>query len=506
MPFNKSISSVALFLCLIVNFCSVSSNAQDVEKIKEFVKEQFEPEVNISVVYSSKDFWTVQHLADPIDELSLDRIEELKDSLRITDNKFYLSKIGKLYGRMNQRAEALEYLYKSVEAHKQLLESDPDSLDAVIQLFSLYVELGESEKAIELSQRAIELNPADSTTTAFVSFLHMSNGNFDQAHEWADQSMDRFPQIPIGYLYKMMALVFEEMGVMQQSENFAELQSSYEGLKSDFSFLEEARQKFADDPEMQVGMLGCQLLVTFYEKAIPMMFDPIEDVTDFKIELTADDKSDLKEIRKKLNSILDSGEFGNLSTLYYSIGLADLMLAKYRSAIKNIETSISHMPLAYRDLQHHVAHHYDCVIGCYLILDDKVNAKKWSEQKIDDHASVDPQAMDHYYLALHHVMEEDLLGAKKILEQALAIDPESCEALVALANIYMLEENLPLAEEYLDEAYRINADYIGFASSLLLNRLFYNDLELVRFLVDNRLEYNPEDQFALDIQKEFLSE
>jgi TolB-like protein/class 3 adenylate cyclase/Tfp pilus assembly protein PilF len=98
-----------------------------------------------------------------------------------------------------------EYVAESVRAAKQLAEKalviDGANAEAHALLGNVYLNLGESEKALVEMRKAIDLNPNDATTYASLGGLFTYNGQADEAIEVFEIALRLYPDMNVGRFY-----------------------------------------------------------------------------------------------------------------------------------------------------------------------------------------------------------------------------------------------------------------------------------------------------------------
>lgn len=67
--------------------------------------------------------------------------------------------------------------------YKDVIAKDPKNYEAIVGLGHLYFDTGQPEKAIEMYQKALEINPNDANVRTDMGTMYRNLGNFDEAIE-----------------------------------------------------------------------------------------------------------------------------------------------------------------------------------------------------------------------------------------------------------------------------------------------------------------------------------
>lgn len=79
--------------------------------------------------------------------------------------------------------QALQDTSQIEAQYKDVISKDPKNLDAIVGLGNLYFDSGRSEMAIEMYQKALEINPDDANVRTDMGTMYRRIGNFDKAIE-----------------------------------------------------------------------------------------------------------------------------------------------------------------------------------------------------------------------------------------------------------------------------------------------------------------------------------
>lgn len=483
-------------LYILVQIVYIITSGQDKELLKQYVFKQFEVLPSMEISYGVGDFMLNPKPKSETDELSLKRVDELTDSFKIYNDISYLERIGNLYIRFNQMDTGRYYLREAAAKYQEKLIDNPDDTELLQNLCSIYMELGEPLPAIEFADRIIDINPSDSFAIFTNTSLHLSIGDLPGAKKYCEKAVEHFPENPNTYLLKTTILIFEEYSMLNPSKSF-------EGLKSDFSYLQTAADTYKNNPEMQLTTLSGKLFVLYQQIAMPYMGNPPKSLKNFKFKVTKSDSLELVKYKNQYLNMTEKQEYKNHYSLYYSLGIIYFLNGDYSEAISYFKKSIDLRRMAYPE-DANVLGSYNNIMTCYLFMGDLLNAKKWTKMKIKDKVSYKDLSKNYAELARYYLIKGHLHKGEKLLNKAIEIDSATHEAYVELANIQMINNNLKQAESYLDKCFKINPDCEELHESFILLTLYQGDLNTAKFLVARFMANNPKSSFAQDIKKDFF--
>ncbi len=78
--------------------------------------------------------------------------------------------------------------------YKDVIAKDPKNYEATVGLGHLYFDTGQPEKAIEMYQKALEINPNDANVRTDMGTMYRRIGNFDKAIEEFSKSASIDPK------------------------------------------------------------------------------------------------------------------------------------------------------------------------------------------------------------------------------------------------------------------------------------------------------------------------
>lgn len=79
--------------------------------------------------------------------------------------------------------QALQDIGQIEAQYKDVIAKDPKNYEAIVGLGNLYFDAGQPEKAIEMYQKALEINPSDVNVRTDMGTMYRRIGNFDKAIE-----------------------------------------------------------------------------------------------------------------------------------------------------------------------------------------------------------------------------------------------------------------------------------------------------------------------------------
>jgi len=99
-------------------------------------------------------------------------------------------------------------LQKAVEAYQKAIAIDDQSISALVNLASLYTEIGRSTDGIQLIEKSLKINPNNAESHFWLGYIYRYTGQLDKATREMesainlDPSNPRFRSIGITYLYQ----------------------------------------------------------------------------------------------------------------------------------------------------------------------------------------------------------------------------------------------------------------------------------------------------------------
>ncbi|MBC8046298.1 MAG: hypothetical protein H7Y00_05845 [Fimbriimonadaceae bacterium] len=502
---KKNIFKPALLIFLF--FCPLLSNAQDTALLKKYVREQFELTADINLSYHSNDFYIKRFEKTTKEEPSFEKVEELLDSLKNNYDLNIVFRIAGLYEKLNRKTLSIQYYNEAKKGYEEKLIQNPADTNAIDALMMLSLETNDLLKAILYNQKKLEIAPNDTLASIAMSSLFLFAGDYTQANIHADKAIGLYPEIPDSYLYKVMALVFPEIFLIQSSANLNAAIGESANFKSDFSFLDKAANNYKENIEVQFSVLCCKYFTFFYKLLIPYFLNA-EPQPPHKIrfKFSDEDLSQLKKYEKEFSVFLKSKEFKNYYPVYLSHGTINMLQNNFDESIRDFKKSIQYKDAKYRDAQDNVADAYSNIIACYLFMNDSTNAEIWANKKIEDKAAVYNVATDYVMAGIFKAVKNDLESGKQFMYKAIEVDSACYQAMIQIGNIYLLEDDYKKADQYFNAAYKLNKDDPAVYYSYILYSLFVKDKSTANSLLNRLLEYNPDNAFAIEIKGIFLKE
>ena len=77
-----------------------------------------------------------------------------------------------------------------LEKYKNKIKENPDDVEALQTLASIYHALKKNDKAIEIYEKLVELEPVNHEIRAFLGYLYYENEQLDKAEENLNKSLD----------------------------------------------------------------------------------------------------------------------------------------------------------------------------------------------------------------------------------------------------------------------------------------------------------------------------
>ncbi|WP_340113571.1 tetratricopeptide repeat protein [Maribellus mangrovi] len=483
-------TKVVILLSLLILYSSLQ--AQDKTLLKKYVHRQFN--VLPHLVFSN-DFYDIQSANFETDDFSYARIDELKDSFETYLDESYLYRIYIIYDGLNDVESGKKYLRELAVRFQDKQIDEPDNIKILRNLCQIHLLLRDIYPAMEFADRILDYDPRDQIALMTNAMLHFGSGDFSVANDYAERGIKAFPESPVFYILKTTLLLSSELVDIKNKD-------VWEGFSADFSYLLEAEDKYKNNAELQFNLLHCNLFVLYLNVTMPYFLNPPESFHKFRLSVS--DSLKLHDYEFRLLSMAKMDKFKNNHSLYFYVGFINLLQGEYNTAIEYFTQSID----AYgsqRVNKEKILVSYNNILSCYLLMGDTIQAQKWTERKINDKVSTQSLPQDYIELARYYLKKGQLNQGENLLQKAIELDSTTFEAFVELANIEMINDNFKTAEELLDKCFKINPDCVEMYESAILLSLFQGDIGTAKYYVKRILVDDPENSFALDIERDFLN-
>lgn len=486
-------------LLIIMVLFWVNTRAQDTAFIHQMAMEMLWPQANVSVGFSANDFLAEPEKRDSLPARTWETVQQYTDSLASgTDNARWNTELAKLLNRMNRPTRSGQHFDEAYRLYTEQLESDPRNTDLLNDLVMACFERRDFESGIKYGRQVIEINPQDSNMISMLTWLYIFQGEYRKAMSYADKSINLYPDWGGGYYADFMARASLEMygGAMEKVDSV----SSYDyELAIDYSKIDAAMQQLPGNTELEATRLCMEIIQTFYESALPLFWGDVSSFGELSFITRKDHLKEIKDYEKRLTALERNPDFNNLYTIEFCRGALYLLSNREEEAIDRFITAISLKGPEYvNNLDNH-ASAYDNISTCYFMLNDTVNAQKWIRNKCYDTLGSDPQGYYYTELAAFRMYYKDFDEAKELYNRALEIDSSTAIAYVGLANIAILQGDYVLAETLQQQCYAINPNQMEMYYSSILQRLCQKEKLMARWLVDEILDFDPEDWFANEV-------
>jgi tetratricopeptide (TPR) repeat protein len=490
-----------VLLILLLTLFTSDSTAQNLDSLRSLILDRFRPNLTLALEFSEHDF-----LLEPLnkkiqDPLTESRLVELKDSLEITGKLSYMVRIGRLHIRLNQAKTGQEWLLKALDEYYIALEKDPTSYELLSEVIDLHLALNQYDYAIEKTQRLLENYPNDIDHLVSNVTLRIFSGDVENALQIAEETALKIPDSPSLLFMRTMAMVQVQIQEMSTVEDLAEGQKIWESFSLDLAHLQAAREKYPEKVDVQIAVLASELVVFFYGKILPAFFGGDIGKSGYKFPNSTSDKAKLDFFEREFNALLKHDTFHNKYPIYYSLGVIRILNSKYKKSIPYFERAILEKKPIYRGPHNHVNSSYNNIFAAHAFMGKKEKARISARAKIDDKSAGEPVASHYFELAQLKLTNDEFDAARTLLQETIGIDSTFMNAYVSLANLYMMEGKMELAEEQMGLGQRLNPNSPELYKSGLTYYVYKGDIETSRAMLQPILDYDPKDEFALGIQK-----
>ncbi len=97
----------------------------------------------------------------------------------------------------------------------KLISKNPEDLDALKELASIYHYLHENRIAIRLYEKILSLDPKDGVTKVFLGYLYYEIGNLDRAIDELNDSLDMRPHDSFAYF--LVGNAYSRSGLIKEA-------------------------------------------------------------------------------------------------------------------------------------------------------------------------------------------------------------------------------------------------------------------------------------------------
>ena len=353
-----------LFVLLI--FVGTLVQGQNIELLKKYSYKQFDVEPSISLNYTSHSFLVRPDDNTIIEEPSAEKINELKDSFRVSGDLTCLRKIGEMYLALNQIDTGKYYFDECKSRCLELFEIKPGNRNNLQNLCTLYMEMGELFSAIEIADQMLDINPDDSWAIITNFILTFGIGDFQTANRYCEIAVVECPEDPVTYFLKTMLLTMVEW--LEASKN-----NVFDGFKADFSYLDKVQETFKHNPEIKLVTESSKLYILFIENVGKVIYNNHRSEAVDKINLNKADSLKLALIESQFQEMLDYEIFRKHYTVFQSLGMVNILNEKYLKAIEYFKESIALSGWSQNERES-VISNYDNIIYCCILEGDTILA------------------------------------------------------------------------------------------------------------------------------------
>ncbi len=483
---------VLLFLFIPIRFYGQVSNGQDTlnDYLIDKYKELLQPHSDLNFAFGTDE------LKNEAPDLQVEK-PDLKDTLKYFDELkgnyldwqiFY--KIGKLYQRFNMSQSAFAH-YE--QAYNLIFnEIKRDSLNSIYysEMGMLYMSLNSNDNAFYFFNKAYELNEKDSLASQFLPMFHIFSGKLDEANQIITKSIENKTDALSTYIWMVTSTVFKTLGNIDKSDKSL-LNKSIDEL-FDFSAINNGIKTNKSDIRFLVlEQLSRQLALFAKYGVLAGDFE--------KIEISANDKKELKSIRKSLEKFLSKGEFVNKYVLYKALGFNYLLDKNLEESIKMFEKAIASWPADKSSKDYYIL-----FTTRYFLQNDTVEALKVIDMKIkSDSLLLQTSVADYVLKGNIYLAKNDYETAKYWFQRSLGI-AQTPDAWLGLSFLEAKENKLRDANDLINKAYELNKEYYLTYALFGIITLMNNQKDAAKEALENALKRKPDSKKIETIYKAFF--
>ncbi|MBD3229088.1 MAG: tetratricopeptide repeat protein [Candidatus Lokiarchaeota archaeon] len=133
---------------------------------------------------------------------SFDRIFFIYQTLKKLNKKIegkLFKYISKHLSEQIEESYTKEYFEKSIEYSEELLEIDPENVEAYSTIGNCYVLLGQSDKAVEYVEKAVELRPNNRPNLNNLAALYYTTKQYTKCINFLHDILREYPDYGVGY-------------------------------------------------------------------------------------------------------------------------------------------------------------------------------------------------------------------------------------------------------------------------------------------------------------------
>lgn len=482
--------------------------AQDTTFIHDAIHQMSFPDLNLTFNLGTPDFYAEREPNEAWDARDMSSIRKYEDSLQgdMYDAEWYMA-MGNMYGRLNRPTlSKANYQYAYDNYLRQVNES-PEDTEKLTDLIATCFAMEDYENGIRYSDQVLDIDPLDSNAHSMLAWFYIFAGDYRKAVSHGEKSVTRYPECSFGYYSIFMARMYQELVRVTTEE--PDTSKAMDFIMSvDMEMLELAIEDYPENKELRACKIGSEMLLFFYEVMMPMIAggEVMDNWEDFEIRMTSDQHQRLDGLIKRVKELEKDPGFKNNYFIQYCYGAGAILKGDYRAGIKELKQAINSKPMEYRDNLNNNSSCYDNISAAYYLLGDTIEAERWILKKIEDEAGFDPKGEFYYQYGKWRMHNSDYATAEEYMFNALAADSSYALAYAQLANLELLKGNTVKAQEYLELCYQINPDLMELYYVSILRRLMDNEMMMAEYTVDQILNYDPEDWFALMVKEHYWPE
>jgi tetratricopeptide (TPR) repeat protein len=462
----------------------VENDTTQIYLLKKY-KELLKPHSDLNFSFGSNE------LKNEVPDLKVEK-PDLKDTAKYFEElkgdykdwyTFY--KIGKLYQKFNKNQSAFAHYEQAYNLIFNQIKKDSLNAKYYSQMGMLYMNLKSNDNAFYFFNKAYELDEKDSLACQFLPMFQIFSGRMEDAENIIQKSIENKTDDLTTYIWMVTATVFKTLGNMDKTDS--ELLNKTIDELFDFSAINNAVKANKSDIRFLVlEQLSRQLALFAKYGILAGDFDGVG--------VTADDKKELKVIRKSLEKFLSKGKFKNKYILYKALGFNHLLSKDLEGSIEMFEKAITFWPADQSSKDYHIL-----FATRYFLQNDTLNALKVIDKKIKNDSILLQTNVTDYVLKAHiYLAKNEYENAKYWYQGSLGI-AQTPDAWLGLSYLKAKDMKLREANELINKAYDLNKEYYLTYALFGIITLLNNQKEEAKNAIEKAMKLKPNEKILEEV-------
>lgn len=407
-------------------------------------------------------------------------------------NAFHYLNAGNALKAINRYTEAEKYFSKALDITVKEIKENPKDAGLYQKVGVIYSALNNQLMTILSYEKAVEIDPQrDTIASIMLPIAYMNAGFYIKLKDHSTALLQKYPDSTIMHLFYFFGPLFERMasgfeyGPKSPEQYFSEY-SIYQDFDS--SFLNQSLKRKPNNIELLQLQHGIEMYGLMFESLNTFDFD------NYKMNLSKNSKDEIEKHKEFFLSVIKKKKSNNLYFANYSLGILEIMLNNYKSALKYLEKGASLIPSDKYMYQFNPAACYESIVFTHLMLGDTISAEKSLDKKIKDRPALYESAHDYFSKAKYRMLDNDIEGAKKYAAKALEIDSSFSKSRLFLVYDLLETKEYKKAQFELENLYTEYKDDFTYNFTYAILLLLKNDGNTSKIFFSKAISLSPEDR------------